>query len=75
MRMFCYGMAANATDKYCRIAETTAMKSFKHFAQAIINIYGNKYLWHPTKEDVKKWLAINKAQGFPGMFALCNCTH
>ena len=61
MRMLCYSMAADATEKYCQIAETTAMTSFKRFAQAIINIYGKEYLRHPTEDNVKKWLAITKA--------------
>jgi hypothetical protein len=35
LRMLCYGMCADATDKYCRTSENTTMESLKRFCLAI----------------------------------------
>ncbi|POM74470.1 Uncharacterized protein PHPALM_8567 [Phytophthora palmivora] len=37
LRMLCYGICADATDEYVRIAESTALDSLKHFVMAVLN--------------------------------------
>jgi len=75
MRMLAYGVAADAVDEYCRMAESTATETLKHFATAIIDTFGREYLREPTPADLKKHMDINQARGFPGMFGSLDCTH
>jgi hypothetical protein len=51
--MLAYGAAADANDEYLRIGESTAHKSLTQFCDAVISIYGNEYLRHPNKDDLK----------------------
>lgn len=39
LRMLAYGVAADNTDEYCRIAESTAMEALKRFVFAIRQIF------------------------------------
>lgn len=73
--MMCYGSAGDAIDEYVRIGESTTISAFKHFVEAIVNCFGEEYLRHPTKEDVKRHMEINRKRGFVGMFGSLDCTH
>ena len=57
----------NATDMYICIGESTASKSLYKFCEAVIALYGTKYLRDPNKDDVKRLLAIGKDHGFPSI--------
>ena len=39
LRMLTYGVAANSTDEYMRIGESTAVESLKKFVKAVVNIF------------------------------------
>jgi hypothetical protein len=41
----------------------------------VIAIYGNEYLRHPNKDDLKQILAINEKRGFPGMLGSLDRMH
>ena len=76
LRMLAYGVAADATDKYCQMGESIAMHCMKRFCKAIRTVFEPTYLRQPTREDIEKQMAINSARGFPDMFgsilyALC----
>lgn len=75
LRMFCYGVAADATDEYVRIGGSTAQESFERLAKAIILEFGDEYLRQPTAEDIARHTRINEKRGFPGMFGSLDCTH
>ncbi|KAE8883390.1 hypothetical protein PF010_g26926 [Phytophthora fragariae] len=75
LRMCCYGVAADSTDEYLRLAESTAMKSFKRFALAVVTHFGAEYLRDPTEEDIHRHAELNARRGFPGMFGSLDCTH
>ena len=68
LQMLCYGVCADATDEYIRIAESTAMKSLERFTTAVIDCFGGEYLREPTAADMQKHADINAMRGFPGMF-------
>ncbi|KAE9023630.1 hypothetical protein PR002_g11670 [Phytophthora rubi] len=63
--MCCYGVAADSTDEYLRLAESTAMKSFKRFALAVVTHFGAEYLRYPTEEDIRRHAELNARRGFP----------
>jgi hypothetical protein len=75
IRMLAYGAAADANDEYLRIGESTAHESLARFCNAVILVYGNEYLRHPNKDDLKRILAINEKRGFPGMLGSLDCMH
>ncbi|KAF0731386.1 hypothetical protein Ae201684P_007312 [Aphanomyces euteiches] len=75
MRILAYGLSADATDEYCRLGESTSMKSLKRFVDAIVNVFGPKYLREPSDDDIQHHLNQNAARGFPGMFGSIDCTH
>ena len=66
---------ADATDKYCRIGESTAMESMKRFCHAVRTEFGPHYLRQPTRADFEARLRIDEARGFLGMFASLDCMH
>ena len=75
IRMLAYGGAADSTDEYLRIGESTALKSLMHFCDAICHIFGEEYLRHPTTDDLNRILKINENRGFPGMLGSLDCMH
>jgi hypothetical protein len=75
LRMLCYGLCADATDKYCRTSESTAMECLKRFCLAIRVLFEDYYMRQPIRADFEKQLAINEARGFPGIFASLDCMH
>ncbi|XP_062195309.1 uncharacterized protein LOC133898645 [Phragmites australis] len=74
-RMLTYGVAADATDDYIRIAESTAVESLKRFVKAIVEIFGDEYLRSPNDNDTARLLAIGEQKGFPGMLGSIDCMH
>lgn len=70
-----YGVAADATDEYCRIAESIAMEAMKRFCIAIREEFGEEHLRQPTRADIEKQLGINAQCGWPGMFGSIDCMH
>ncbi|ETV88213.1 hypothetical protein H257_01519 [Aphanomyces astaci] len=75
LRMLAYGIAADATNEYCRLAESTAMACMKRFAMAIVTTYESEYLRTPNDDDMSSILATNAARGLPGMLCSLDCMH
>ena len=75
LRILCYGMPADATDEYCRVAESTALESLRRFTKDIIEIFGEVYLRTPNENDTSRLLAIAEERGFPGMLGSIDCMH
>ena len=75
IRMLAYGVVADATDKYCRLGESTATEAMRRFVNAIRHCFESEYLRLPTKSDLQKQLQINTQRGFPGMFVSLDCMH
>ncbi|XP_072146396.1 uncharacterized protein [Setaria viridis] len=64
-RMLTYGVAADATDDYVRIGESTAIESLRRFVSAVIEVFGDEYLRSPNEDDTARLLAIGESRGFP----------
>ncbi|KAE9334033.1 hypothetical protein PR003_g13713 [Phytophthora rubi] len=75
LRMYRYGVAADATDEYVRLGESTATEAFQRFTKAVLNKFGSEYLREPTAADIQHHTRINEQRGFPGMFGSLDCTH
>ena len=75
MRMLSYGIPADATDKYVRIGESTALESLRRFVTAVDEIFGEQYLRYPNEANTARLLAIGAEKGFPGMLGSIDCMH
>ncbi|XP_022681834.1 putative nuclease HARBI1 [Setaria italica] len=73
--MLTYGVAADATDDYIRIGESTAIESLRKFVSAVVEIFGDEYLRSPNEDDTARLLAIGESRGFPGMLGSIDCMH
>jgi hypothetical protein len=75
LRMLAYGVATDATDKYCRTGESIAVEAMKRFIVAIKECFVETFLRLPSQEDLQKQIEINTARGFPGMFGSIDCMY
>ena len=75
MRMFAYGVAADAVDEYLRMGESTARIALRHFCQGVIPQFESDYLRSPNAEDLQRILHQNERRGFPGMIGSIDCMH
>uniref|UniRef100_A0A2N9G0I7 DDE Tnp4 domain-containing protein n=1 Tax=Fagus sylvatica TaxID=28930 RepID=A0A2N9G0I7_FAGSY len=75
LRILAYGVAADSTDEYVRIGESTAIESLKRFVKAVVNIFSEEYLRSPNSNDIARLLAVNEKRGFPGMLGSIDCMH
>jgi hypothetical protein len=41
----------------------------------IVNIYADKYLRSPHKDNIQRILAVSDERGFPGMMGSLDCMH
>ena len=73
LRMLAYGVAADFTDEYVRIGESTAIESLKKFVEAIVDIYSTEYLRSPNSNDIARLLRVGESRGFPGMLGSIDC--
>ncbi|XP_020243102.1 putative nuclease HARBI1 [Asparagus officinalis] len=74
-RMLAYGTSADATDEYIRIGESTTIECLKRFCRAVIEVFGEEYLRHPTTSDITRLLKKGEERGFPGMLGSLDCMH
>jgi hypothetical protein len=73
--MIANGVAADATDEYVRVSESTALKCLRKFAVAVVKVFGSEYLRLPNKYDTAMLLAIGESREFPGMLDFIDCMH
>ena len=53
-RMIAYGVAADATDDYVRIGESTALESLRRFVVAVVQVFGPEYMRLPNEQDTAR---------------------
>jgi hypothetical protein len=75
LRILAYGITSDATNEYVQLALSASMLALKRFVQVIRVVYKNTYLRQPTREDLKKQVAIDTERGWLGMFASLDCMH
>jgi hypothetical protein len=70
-----YRVAADATDEYVRIGESTALESLRMFVKAVIEVFGVEYLRSPNEKDIEQLLALGNERCFPGMLVSLDGMH
>jgi len=74
-RMLAYGIPTDFLDDSVRLGESTIIECLKRFVKAVVEVFGEEYLWAPNAQDISRLLAINNARGFPGMLGSIDCMH
>jgi Plant transposon protein len=76
LRKLSYGDCSDRNDEKYEISESTLDTSFKAWCKLIKQEFGQQYLHRcPTQAEVGRSLNINRARGFPGLFASWDCKH
>ena len=73
--MLTYKVAADATDDYVRIGESTAIENLRRFVNALVEVFGDEYLRSPNEDNTARLLAIGESRGFPSMIGSIDCMH
>ena len=74
-RMIAYGIAADATDDYVRIGESTALESLRRFVIVVVQVFGPEYMRLPNEQDTARLLAIGESRGFSRMLGSIYCMY
>lgn len=74
LRMITNGVATDTQDEYLQIAYSTTIESLKMFVRAIVEVFGDEYLYYPTT-DTSRLLVLGEQRGFPGMLGSIDCIH
>ncbi|GKA52540.1 ALP1-like protein isoform X1 [Tanacetum coccineum] len=75
IRQLAYGVNASFLDEYMQISERSSRTDLDYFSQAVMDIYGPKYLRKPTVSDIEKLFRHHEEKhGFSGMLRSLDCT-
>ena len=74
IRMWPYGVGADAVDDSVRIGTSTTIECLKKFVTNVILIFESEYLRNPNSNDVCL-LKMGEARFFPGMMGSIDCMH
>lgn len=74
MRQMSYGIPGDSVDEYCRLSETTALRSLREFCRGVVAAFGMEYLRAPTQIDLQRIEARFAQVGFPGCMGCVDCT-
>ncbi|KAL1401396.1 hypothetical protein pipiens_006630 [Culex pipiens pipiens] len=74
-RQLAYGTAADATDEYVRLSESTARNCLLEYCRTVVAVFEEEYLRTPNAEDVARLLEEGRKRGFPGMLGSLDCCH
>jgi hypothetical protein len=73
--MLAYGLVANATNEYYRIAKSTTVESMKQFCIVNQEVFKSTYIHQPIKLDIETQMEVNVRKGFPRMFFSIDYMH
>jgi hypothetical protein len=74
-QMIANGVAADATDEYVRVRESTALEYLRKFAIGVVKVFGPEYLRLSNEHDTTKLLAIGESREFLCMLDSIDCMH
>ncbi|XP_059639636.1 uncharacterized protein LOC132282010 [Cornus florida] len=70
-----YGCVADHYDEYIKIGESTAIKCFKTFCNAIVTVYAEEYMRLPNEADIARLLEEGEHRGFSSMLGSIDCMY
>jgi hypothetical protein len=73
--MMTYGIPADLVDDHLAMSEIQAIKSFKRFVVAMVEVFRPKYLRAPNAQEMPRLLKNNDVHSFPSMPSSIDCMH
>lgn len=73
VRQLSYGIPGDAVDEYCRLSETTTLKSLREICRGVVAAFGLEYLRAPTQSGLQRIEAQFAQVGFPGCMGCVDC--
>jgi hypothetical protein len=73
--MLPYGIPADLVYDHLAIGESQAIKCVKHFAIAMVKVFGEIHFRAPNQADTARYLEFNKNRGFPVILGSIDCMH
>ncbi|OEL32296.1 hypothetical protein BAE44_0006685, partial [Dichanthelium oligosanthes] len=74
-QMLANGCSADSLDAELQMSSTLVLKTLKRFIQAVIHLFGPRYLRAPTCRDVELLLQEGERRGFPDILGSIDCMH
>nr|GFC82018.1 hypothetical protein [Tanacetum cinerariifolium] len=75
IRQLAYDVNSNFLYEYMQISERSSHMAFDHFCEAVMEIYGPKFLRKPTVTDIEKLYRYHEEKhGFLRMLGSLDCT-
>lgn len=75
LRVLANASSADSVDENLEMSRPSILASLKRFCEAIIHLFGDKYLRSPTENDMQSILDENAKRGFAGMLGSVDCMH
>jgi hypothetical protein len=73
--MIANGVAADATDEYVCVRESTALECLRKLVVVVVEVFGPEYLRLSNEHDTARLLAIGESRGFLGMVGSNDCMY
>jgi hypothetical protein len=73
MRQLAYGLPADATVEYGRLAETTNLACLKMFCKGVVDMFETEWLRLPNTDDATQIERHYRTLGFPGCLGSVDC--
>jgi len=75
IKMLATGCSADSLDREFRMSAALIMKSLTLFIRAVVHLFKDEYLRHPTAQEIQELLQEAEKRGFPGMIGSIDCMH
>jgi hypothetical protein len=62
-RMLCNGVAADITDEFVFIGESTTIESMRRLVISVVELFKDEYLRAPNQNDTTRLLAVAEERG------------
>jgi hypothetical protein len=72
-QMIAYGVAADSTDDYMRVGESTTLQYLRRFTITVVEVFELEFLGLPNVQDTTRLLLIGESRGFLGILGSINC--
>jgi hypothetical protein len=73
--MIANGVAADATDEYVCVRESTALECLRKLVVVVVEVFRPEYLRLSNEHDTARLLAIGESRGFLGMVGSNDCMY
>ena len=73
LRQLAYGCSADSLDEYCRLGESTSLRSMKEFYRSVVSCFEGEFLRDPIEDDLLMIERQFARGGLPGCIGCVDC--